>query len=762
MPVVRDSRSFCRGQCLPSTSLRRPAGRPSRVCYSPARSAFTQPVPLHPMALPSLRALNRWSPGIGMPADELHVLIADDSSQHTEELVNTLRTAGYAVRPRFVQDREELDEALADQHWDLLLSHPFVGDMDVPLLCARAREADQDGAIVVVAMDDPERLRSVALPSGARDVVRRGDETHLLAIVGRELDRLAVERRYDALQRRAHEAERRCMTLLDSSRDALAYVHDGMHVYANATYLGLFGYREEDGEDIAGLPLLDLVAPEDAGALRTAMRTMTGSNADEARTLGELTGVRSDGGRITLSMQLAGAVYDGERCILVTARDLAERKEFERQLHHMRRRDPATGLFNNHHMREQLQRLGSAASAGVGSGFVLAEVDGFEAIRRTVGIGLTTDIIRDVARVVGAEIGDKDVLARMNEQTFAIALPRRAQASTLELAERVRAAVENHIWEHAEHSVATTCSVGAVVLTAERPDPAVALALADRAVESASRGGGNQVVFGQPEVVPAKENIARTSADLELTHVLDALDAGRAQVLYQPIVHLAGEASEIYEVSLSIRDPAGQTHDGVAVRAALDRADHDGMAEKWLLRTALATVGPLNERGRGLKIFVRLSPSTLLNREALSELGRAVLASGLAPGTVTFELPLSIARQQIKSAKQAAHGLRAATCRVALREFGLDRSDFTLLSHIDAHYLMLAPELLEDVATDHEAAERLTTLAERARQAGKAAIATAVRDAHALTVLWRCGIPYAHGDYIQEPSRELSYDFVDG
>ena len=42
--------------------------------------------------------------------------------------------------------------------------------------------------------------------------------------------------------------------------------------------------------------------------------------------------------------------------------------------------------------------------------------------------------------------------------------------------------------------------------------------------------------------------------------------------------------------------------------------------------------------------------------------------------------------------------------------------------------------------------------------AEKLTIATAVQDPHALTVLWRCGIQYALGYYIQEPSQELSYD----
>ena len=43
------------------------------------------------------------------------------------------------------------------------------------------------------------------------------------------------------------EAEKRCQLLLDSSVDAIAYVHEGMHIYANRAYLELFGF--DDAED---------------------------------------------------------------------------------------------------------------------------------------------------------------------------------------------------------------------------------------------------------------------------------------------------------------------------------------------------------------------------------------------------------------------------------------------------------------------------------------------------------------------------------
>jgi PAS domain-containing protein len=37
------------------------------------------------------------------------------------------------------------------------------------------------------------------------------------------------------------ETERRCDALIASSRDPIAYVHEGMHIRANDAYLEMFG-----------------------------------------------------------------------------------------------------------------------------------------------------------------------------------------------------------------------------------------------------------------------------------------------------------------------------------------------------------------------------------------------------------------------------------------------------------------------------------------------------------------------------------------
>ena len=55
-------------------------------------------------------------------------LILEESANEAEALVSTLRNAGYAIRHKYIEDTEDLQEALESQTWDLLLAAQQVGN----------------------------------------------------------------------------------------------------------------------------------------------------------------------------------------------------------------------------------------------------------------------------------------------------------------------------------------------------------------------------------------------------------------------------------------------------------------------------------------------------------------------------------------------------------------------------------------------------------------------------------------------------------
>ncbi len=129
------------------------------------------------------------------------------------------------------------------------------------------------------------------------------------------------------LETSLRETERRCDSLLDSSRDPIAYVHEGMHVRANKAYLEMFGF--EEFEDIQGMSILDMIAPDDADDFKTLLKKL--SKGEKPPQKLNLKAQRGDGTTFDAVMEFAEASYEGEPCQQISFRqqtvsvELAER-----------------------------------------------------------------------------------------------------------------------------------------------------------------------------------------------------------------------------------------------------------------------------------------------------------------------------------------------------------------------------------------------------------------------------------------------------
>ncbi|OIG25348.1 diguanylate phosphodiesterase [Acinetobacter baumannii] len=70
-------------------------------------------------------------------------------------------------------------------------------------------------------------------------------------------------------------------TLVNSSHKAVALFQEGMHVKANTEYLNLFGFKQED--EIIGLPILDVLQPDDLNVFKQRFKKISLGQFDQAR-----------------------------------------------------------------------------------------------------------------------------------------------------------------------------------------------------------------------------------------------------------------------------------------------------------------------------------------------------------------------------------------------------------------------------------------------------------------------------------------------
>src|SRR5690554_6469822 len=180
------------------------------------------------------------------PNETIRLLILNDSRSEAERLTSMLHNAGRPSRAQHVDSDERLGKLLQEQTWDLLIGHDKTTSVSPESAIRQIRRLNRDVAVILQTDEEGSTAIVEGMKLGAVDVVRLDEDQHLLLVIQREMDNREQRQQRRIADRRFREAERRSQALLDSSRDAIAYVQDGLYLYANESFAELFGYDDRD------------------------------------------------------------------------------------------------------------------------------------------------------------------------------------------------------------------------------------------------------------------------------------------------------------------------------------------------------------------------------------------------------------------------------------------------------------------------------------------------------------------------------------
>ena len=247
------------------------------------------------------------------PNETIRLLILNDARDEAERLVSMLRNAGRPSRAQHVDSEEALVKLLQEQVWDLLIGHDQTRSVSPQTAVKQIKRLNKD--VPVILQTDEEGSKPVVdgIKQGAADVVRLDEDQHLLLVIQRELECREQRQLRRKAERRFREAERRSQQLLDSSRDAVAYIQDGMYLYANDSFAERFGYQDRD--DLECMPVIDMIADKDQGKVKQFFKDFTLKADDAESTNLESCGICADEDSANFNVEVAHAIYDEEPCI---------------------------------------------------------------------------------------------------------------------------------------------------------------------------------------------------------------------------------------------------------------------------------------------------------------------------------------------------------------------------------------------------------------------------------------------------------------
>jgi diguanylate cyclase (GGDEF)-like protein len=160
--------------------------------------------------------------------------------------------------------------------------------------------------------------------------------------------------------------------------------------------------------------------------------------------------------------------------------------------------DPLTGLRNRRELERALN-LQTSKAPPIAT-LIYADLDHFKRLNDTLGHAAGDAALRHVARILEGAVRDKDLVARIGGEEFAVWMPHTPMVSGLEVAERIRATVESTTWRWSGEPYGLTISCGVAAYPDTVRDVANLRGAADAALYAAKQRGRNRVEQAQGEV----------------------------------------------------------------------------------------------------------------------------------------------------------------------------------------------------------------------------------------------------------------------
>ncbi|HDZ57039.1 MAG TPA: EAL domain-containing protein [Pseudomonas xinjiangensis] len=685
---------------------------------------------------------------MGTDTNAIRLLILEDSQNNAERLVSLLRNAGHATRAHRITSAEDLHESL-QQTWDLCLAIPATSFMTARDACNMMGQGRDIPFILLMPEANTEALTE-ALRAGMQDAIPAGSDHLLTLVVKRELGNLEARRQRRIAEQSLRETEKRCQLLLDSSVEAIAYVHDGMHIYANRSYIRLFGY--EDPDDLAAEPMVGLIAAKDQAAFKDFLKHYSDrGDQNEMR----CNGVDVEGKEFPIMLTFSPASYDNEPCTQVVIRAETASAEFEEKLKTMARQDLVTGLFNRSYFQEQLESVSEqAVRQGQPSTLVYLCIDNFNGLQGDVGIGGADLVLADIAHILRQSFTEETLMARFSDDACTVLLAGKEPESVSPALEALRKQIEGNLFEASGRTVQITVSLGVATISETNPDPVQAIDRAHRLSDQVSQAGGNAIrIFN-----PLEELAHQANRGNLIALIRHSIETNAFKLEFQPVISLRGDNSEQYEVFLRLHNSQGEdVPAGDYLQAALE-SGLGGDLDKWMISQSVRLLTEHRSKGTNTRLVLNLNSSSLQDLDLIPWISNVLKEARLPMDAIVFQFNDADVNTYLKQAKAFTEALNKIHCKVSLNHFGCALNPYAALKHLHVDYVKLDGTFSRDLSSP-ESIEALKTMVATLHSQGKLTIVPFVDSATMMPTLWQAGVNYIQGYYLQAPSEAMNYDF---
>jgi diguanylate cyclase (GGDEF)-like protein/PAS domain S-box-containing protein len=551
----------------------------------------------------------------------------------------------------------------------------------------------------------------------------------------------------------ATEKERAQVTLEAITDGVVTIDHDGAIGSINPAAERLIGISMADALGQPFETVMQFEDPASAGLIQAAiLRCLS-----EQRVITNLpyaTLISEVGGRHAVENAVAPIVLPHGELIgaVLVFHDVTESKRLLRRLGFEASHDALTGLVNRREFEARLKRGIERAhhNDGDAAALLYMDLDQFKVVNDTCGHSAGDDLLGQLARLYAEHVRERDTLARIGGDEFAMIIEHCNIDEALAVANKILETTRSFRYSCKGRLFQLGVSIGVTLVDRATASVEEAMRRADHACYIAKERGRNRVyVHFKGDV-----DVAQRRSDMHwVARLSHAFQHEQLQLYCQPIVALADGAQLMhYEILLRLQDGrAGPIGPGRFLPAA-ERYDMILKIDRWVLTKTLEWLAANPEHMVGLEMC-----SINLSRRSLADPSFHKFAADLIDGSAVpanklcFEITENGAIADMQKTIAFIEALSARGCRFSLDDFGTGMTSFSYLKQLPVDFIKIDGSFIQSMTSSEVDFEMVRFTNDISHMMGRKTIAEYVSDPIILDSLRRIGVDFAQGYWVGKP-----------
>lgn len=253
----------------------------------------------------------------------------------------------------------------------------------------------------------------------------------------------------------------------------------------------------------------------------------------------------------------------------------------------------------------------------------------------------------------------------------------------------------------------------------------------------------------------AKESDEKNTIEL----VSYALKNNHFRILFQPIACLTGGNEAHYDVMLRmLTEERGEVSAGEFM-GDIDTHQLAVKVDRWVILQAIKSVLLSQKQGKRAHLFIHLSSASVLDQTLPPWLFQVIKKSSIQPEALIFQISESTVVQFKKESHRLLRSTRNMGCLTNICHFGLTNKPLESLQEMDCDYVKLHNAFTRELVDNRNSEQDVRELVQKLHAMNLKTIVPHVETPNVMTQLWRCGVDYVQGYFLQRPRQQMDYDF---